>query len=135
MQRDTPFLDPPHGDIGFSSSPNSSLVDKTPRAPSQLRYQGDSTISDIFWKSDSQSNFVYSQQFQPPYIVIIEPKTQGRNLGRYDPIAIGKLVAEFIEGERTIYISGRNQIKVFYENLVDANILLPSLDMIDRCYR
>lgn len=109
-QRVIPFVDPHRGGIGFSSSPNSSFAEITPKAPTQLGIQEDSIKSDIFWKSNFQSNFVYSQQFLPPYIVIMEHKNQGRNFGRYDPIAIGKLVGEFIDGERTIHISVRNLV-------------------------
>lgn len=56
----------------------------------------------------------------------MESTKPSSNLGRLDPIAIGKLVVIIIQGERTIHVSGRNQIKVFCETLDDANLPLTS---------
>lgn len=88
--------------------------------------------SDIFWKTSEEGDFVYSHQFEKPFLALIESSITSRNLGRCDPIAIGKLIAEFIDGERTITISGRNQIKVFCDNRNHANILLTSQNLRER---
>lgn len=65
----------------------------------------------------------------------MESTVVGRNLGRMDPIAIGKLMANFIEGERRIHISGRNQIKISCLKIEDANLILISDTLVDLGYR
>lgn len=69
---------------------------------------------------------IYDASFDAPFLVIMESNKPNKNLGRLDPIAIGKLVAKFIQGERTIHVSGRNQIKIFCDSIEDANLLLTS---------
>lgn len=73
--------------------------------------------SDIFWKSEAHGVFTYSQQFLPPFVVLMECKNTGKNLGKYNPTAVGKMVGEFTDGERTIHINGCNQVKIFCETL------------------
>lgn len=89
----------------------------------------------IFWKTNGLNKFTYSQHHAPPFLVIMESEEGDRNLGRYDPIAIGKLVANYVSGDRTIYVSGRNQVKIFCQQLLDANNLLSSRELADRGYK
>lgn len=94
------------------------------------------------WEYNSNNNdcqegfmFQYDKSFDPPYQVIMEGSIDGRNLGKYDPIAIGKLLARFIEGDRRIYITGRNQIKIHCNKIEDANLLLVSETLTNLGYR
>lgn len=59
----------------------------------------------------------------------MESNNTQRNLGKLDPIALGKLISKFIHGERKIYVSGRNQVKIFCESREDANTLLTSTEV------
>lgn len=52
--------------------------------------------------------FQYNNSFDAPHQVIMKSSIGNRNLGRFDPIAVRKLLARFIEGEGIIYITGRN---------------------------
>lgn len=65
----------------------------------------------------------------------MESTIQDRNLGRYDPVAVGKLIGEIIQGKRRIFTSGRNQIKIWCEDRNDANILFASEALRDKGYR
>lgn len=65
----------------------------------------------------------------------MEGTIPGRNVGRYDSIATGKLLAKFIEVEWRIYISGRNQIKINCSRMEDANLLLLSDTLTELGYR
>lgn len=59
-------------------------------------------------------------------MVLIQSTNPHKNLGKLDPIAIGKKFSRFIKGDRKIYISGKNQIKILCDLLEDANSLLSS---------
>lgn len=78
---------------------------------------------------------LYDDSFESPYLVIMEPSIPNRNLGNYDPIAIGKLVARLIKGQRRIQINGRNQVKISCDSRDDANVLITSEILAREGYR
>lgn len=129
----------------LAAQPQSTPV-KGPPPPAGSKFDivdtgsGDSA-PELIWHSDiSIDNDALNQKFQYnshdlPYLVIIEGTVPGRNFGKFDPIATGKLLARFIEGERRIYISGRNKIKISCERIEDANLLLISETFMDLGYR
>lgn len=65
----------------------------------------------------------------------MESSTSNRNIGRYDPVAVGKLIAGIIQGSRRIFISGRNHIKIVCQNKEDANLLLSSEVLLQKGYK
>lgn len=64
-------------------------------------------------------------------MVLIESTNPQRNLGKLDPIAIGKKFSKLITEDRKIYISGKNQVKILCDLLEDANSLLSSTELSD----
>lgn len=66
---------------------------------------------EVYWSAPRMKDGlpqVYGNSFDSPHLVIMESAIPGTNLGRLDPIAVGKFVANFVEGPRKIYISGLN---------------------------
>lgn len=111
----------PVKDLLPSSSPKSNYAGTSNNAnsPELCRHSDISTDNDPL-----NQKFQYINSHDSPYLVIMEGTTPGRSVGRFDPIATGKLLAKFIEGERRTYSSGRNQIKINCSRFEDANLLL-----------
>lgn len=67
--------------------------------------------------------------------MLIGSSIPSRNLGNYNPIAIGKLVARQIKGQRRIQVSRRDQIKISCNSWEDANTFLTSEILVREGYR
>lgn len=80
--------------------------------PSEVTRKGEMNDPILTWfsKQTDQLNCIpaYDNSFDSPYLVLMESVKPEINIGRLNPTAIGKFVAVFIEGDRKIYISGRN---------------------------
>ena len=75
-------------------------------------------------------NDVFPDSSSPPYIVLMESTRPGKNLGKYDRLALAKCVDVVIRGGRTIFYNGINQLKIHYEVREDANTLVCSQDLM-----
>lgn len=50
---------------------------------------------DLYWAADVSHMFTqYIEDTEGPYLVLTESRTPNHNLGKYGPLAIGKLIAE-----------------------------------------
>lgn len=77
----------------------------------------------------------YDDLNEAPYLVLLESFDRERNVGRYDPVALGKLISKVIDGERRIFQSGRPQVKIWCSMKDDANKLLTSSILTERGYK
>ena len=59
----------------------------------------------------------------------MESTISGRNLGKYDFIAIADLIDEVIDRERVIRRNSQNQCKIICDAREDANSLILSVDL------
>lgn len=83
---------------------------------------------ELFWSAPKLDNRkclppTYDNSFDSPYLVLMESELPNVNLGRLDPNAIGKFIANVVDGSRKKYISGLNQIKIFCNKIEDVNYL------------
>ena len=73
---------------------------------------------------------VFPDAAPPPYIVIMESTRPGKNLGKYDRLALAECIDLVIDGGRTIFYNGLNQVKIHCESREDANTLVRSQDLM-----
>ena len=87
--------------------------------------------SDLLWsKPHDPLQGVFSDASPPPYIVVMESTRPGKNLGKYDRLALAECIDLVISGGRTIFYNGLNQFKIQCETREDANTLLRSQDLM-----
>lgn len=77
----------------------------------------------------------YDEHNESSFLVLMESSREDRNIGRYDPIALGKLIVHLIKGERRIFTIGKNQVKIWCHDRNDANILLKSDILTQKGFR
>lgn len=124
-------IDPAQG----SSTSNNSPAINTAQTPTQ-REMGNSFNPQHEWYANQGIQIIqYNKLNEAPFLVLMESTVQNRNLGRYDPIAVGKLIGSIIQGKRRICSSGRNQIKIWCEERSDANTLFASEVLVNKGYR
>lgn len=88
----------------------------------------------MYWSADVPDYIDHNDEsFDALYLILLEARES--NMGRYDEIPIRKLVARIIKEEKSIYVSGRNQVKIFCEERADANTLLSSETLKNEGYR
>ena len=103
MRRIDDFFDPPPYD------PSSDLLWSKRHDP----------LHDFFWDASP-----------PPSIVLMESTRPGKNLGKYDRLALAECIDLVISGGRTIFYNGLNQVKIQCETREDANTLVRSRDLM-----
>ena len=69
----------------------------------------------LFWSNHEGSlNTRFEEISSPPFIVLLENRIPGRNLARFNLIALGNLIDSLIPDiKRQILPNGRNQAKAF----------------------
>lgn len=77
----------------------------------------------------------YDEFNEAPFLVLMESFDWDRGVGRYDPVAIGKLISKVVSGERRIIQSSRNQVKIWCTERNDANILLTAPILVEKGYK
>ena len=86
---------------------------------------------DLLWsKPHDPLQDVFSDASPPPYIVLMESTRPGKNLGKYDRLALAECIDLVISGDRTIFYNGLNQVKIQCETREDANTLVRSKDLM-----
>ena len=80
----------------------------------------------LFWSNpEGLLNMRFDDISSPPYIVLLESRIPGKNLGRFNLIALGDLVDSLIpDTKRQIFPNGRNQAKIFCDGWRAANVLV-----------
>ena len=87
--------------------------------------------SDLLWsKPHDPLQDVFSDASPPPYIVLMESTRPGKNLGKYDRLALAECIDLVISGGGTIFYNGLNQVKIQCETWEDANTLVRSQDLM-----
>ena len=87
--------------------------------------------SSLLWSKPHDSmHDVFPDTAPPPYIVLMESTRPGKNLGKYDRLALAECIDLVISGGRTIFYNGQNQVKIQCESREDANILVRSRDLM-----
>ena len=101
-----------------------------PLNPCSVLPRGPLDISELFWsKNENLLHPILSDSALAPYIALMESTIEGRNLGKYDFIAIADAIDKMIDGERNIRHNGLNQCKIICEVREDANLLILSKDL------
>ena len=135
---------PPSGSQGSSmkrtrplSSASTSIVGSSAHSSPHVHESPLSAVSgvvdagaDLFWSREGDlSDQLFPETAVAPFIVLMESTIPGRNLGKYDFIAIADLIDEVIDGERVIRRNGQNQCKIICEAREEANTLILSVDL------
>ena len=116
-----------------STSPVGSSAHSSPRVHESPLHAVSGVVDagvDLFWSREGDlSDQLFPESALAPFIVLMESTIPGRNLGKYDFIAIADLIDEVIDGERVIRRNGQNQCKIICEAREDANTLILSVDL------
>ena len=87
--------------------------------------------SDFLWSRPHDPLYdVFPDAAPPPYIVLMESTRPGKNLGKYDRLALAECIDLVFDGGRTIFYNGINQVKIQCESREDANTLVRSQDLM-----
>ena len=78
---------------------------------------------------------VFSDASPPPYIVLMESTRPGKNLGKYDRLALVECIDLFVSRGRTIFYNGPNQVKIQCESRDIVNRLDPDLRNVTMAVR
>ena len=88
-------------------------------------------FSGLLWsRPQDPLHDVFSDATPPPYIVLMESTRPGKNLGKYDRLALAECIDLVIDGGRTIFYNGLNQVKIQCESREDANTLVRSQELM-----
>lgn len=80
-------------------------------------------------------HLIYDNSFYPPFLILMESTTPGKNLVRMDPTTIGKIMSKYITRDIKIYVSEQNQIKIQCDSKEDANKMLLSEKLFKLGYK
>ena len=76
---------------------------------------------DLLWTGPHDpAKDVFQESFPPPYIVLMESTRPGKNLGKYDRLALAECIDLVVRVPRTIFYNGINQVKIQCEDREDA---------------
>ena len=67
----------------------------------------------LWFKPHDSSNDVFPDSSPPPYIILMESTRPGKNLDKYDRLALAECADLAIRSGRTIFYSGKNQVKIY----------------------
>ena len=91
----------------------SSVAPPSPRVTNKLLHSLPEAVvaaPDLFWsRKGDLSDQLFPDSAVAPFIVLMESTIPGRNVGKYDFIALADLIDEVIAGERVIRRNGQNQ--------------------------
>lgn len=63
----------------------------------------------------------YTAETPPPFLVFLKSTISNQNIGKYNPIALAKMIGDIVTGQFKIYPNGLNSVKIFYDDYMDAN--------------
>ena len=130
---ETVRVDPPRMDLGNSVPVSGCMAGVDSVSDGLVAGTITGFQSPLFWSNPECSLHTrFNDTSTPPYIVLLESRIPGKNLGRFNLIAMGDLIDSLLgDTKRQIFPNGRNQAKVFCDRWQAANVLVDSPELRD----